>query len=191
MHRIANEQGELRRPFKPEQAADALFGFAQAITQVMDTAFLAQRERVAQRARVSATVDNLATAGPSFKAEFRSVVASAGHPWHVDSDYVHPQYDPTRLYSVDARVNGTEHAQVFIFAIGNDTECQLATITQNRWKDWGEQFRSVGIFPNLDVVSRGALRRFTDVREDHPPYTYGLEDAYRHLPEVLEEALSA
>lgn len=46
MHRVENERGELRRPFKPEQAADALFGFVQAITQVMDTAFLMQQERV-------------------------------------------------------------------------------------------------------------------------------------------------
>ena len=186
MHGVENERGELRKPFKPEHAADALFGFAQAITQVMDTAFLAQRERVAATAGVLANA-----AEPSFKEEFRSVVRSAGRAWHVDSNYVHPRHDPTGLYPVDARVNGVEHAQVLIFALSNDTGCQLATITQNRWREWGEQFHSVGIFPNPDVVSRDVLIRFADVGDEHPPYTYGIEEARRHLPEVLEAVLSA
>ncbi len=191
MHRVENERGELRKLFKPEHAADALFGFAQAITQVMDTAFLAQRARVAQRARATAALELVAdSALPSFRTDFRSIVASAGRRWHVDSNYVHPRHDPTGLYPVDARVNGVERAQVLIFAFSNDTECQLATITQNRWREWGEQFRSVGIFPHPDVVSRDVLTRFTDVGDERPPYTYGLEDAYRYLPEVLESVLA-
>ena len=184
-HRVENEQGVLRRPFKPELAADALFEFAQAITQVMDTSFLATRERAATVADDSVDMEQ------SFKEEFRSVVALAGRPWRVDSNYVHPKHDAARLYPVDARVNGVSHAQALIFAIRNDRECQRATITQDRWRSWGERFQSVGIFPKPDVVSSDVLARFADVGEERPPYTYDIEEARRRLPEVLEEILSA
>ena len=186
-HRVENEQGVLRRPFKPELAADALFEFALAITQVMDTSFLATRERV------SSPTNSLVkrSAGRSFKDEFLSVVVSAGRPWRVDPDYVHLKHDAARLYPVDARVNGARHAQALLFAIGNDLECQRATIIRNRWKDWGEQFQSVGIFSDPNDLSSDVIARFADVGEERPPYTYDLEEARRRLPEVLEEILSA
>lgn len=169
MHRVRNERGELRKPFTPERAGDALFEFTQAITQVMDVSFLSRKERM-----------------PAFKPEFKSVVASAGAGRHVSFGYVHPERDHAGLYAVDARVNGTVNAQAFIFAIGNEAQCEKSTIKALRWMEWGETFSSVGIFRDSANVSHAASERFADTGALR---LFGIEDARERLPKMLRDTL--
>lgn len=171
MHRVRNEQGELRKPFTPERAGDALFEFTQAITRVMDVSFLTRKERT-----------------PALKTEFKSVVASASAGWHTSFNYVHPKHDPSGLYPVDARVNGLADAQALIFAVSNEAQCEKSTIKALRWTEWGEEFRSVGIFRDSAHVSPAAIKRFADTGALR---LFGMADARKSLPKILNELLPA
>lgn len=146
LHRVQENQGELRVAFTPERAGDAFFSFVQAITQVMDVSFLS-RERVRS----------------TFAEDFQSVLDSAGEGRVVERNYFHPQHDSSQLYPVDARINGVSDSQLLVFAIGNDDQCQRATITLYRWESWGEPFGSIGIFRDQTEINRHVLARFSDV----------------------------
>ena len=169
MRRVQNDGGELRKPFTPERAGDALFEFAQAITQVMAASFLSRKERT-----------------PALKPEFKSVVASASAGRHTSFNYVHPKHDPSGLYPVDARVNGLADAQAFIFAIGNEAQCERSTATILRWREWGEIFRSVGVFRDSAPVPAAARERFADTDAQA---LFGLGKAQERLHGILNEML--
>lgn len=144
--RVESRDGELRLPVEPESAGDSFFTFIQAITRISDVTFLS-RERVRS----------------TFAEDFQQVVQKAASGRTVTPSYSHPQHDPEKLYPVDIRVDGSNLGQVLLFGIGNDEQCQRATITLYRWQQWGERFGSVGIFRDQTEINRHALARFTDI----------------------------
>ena len=170
VHRIQDVQGELRVPFTPERAGDALFSLIQAITQVTDVSFLS-RERIRS----------------TFAEDFRSIVDSGRKDRTVEYDYYHPVHDSARRYPVDARINGDGALPVLAFAIGNDIQCQQATITLYRWEHWGEPFDSVGIFRDQTEINRHVLARYSDMGGRQLSST---ETARERFPLVLEEIFS-
>lgn len=169
MRRVRNDGGELRKPFKPERAGDALFEFAQAITQVMAASFLSRKERT-----------------PALKPEFKSVVASASAGRHTSFNYVHLKHVPSGLYPVDARVNGLADAQALIFAIGNEAQCERSAATILRWREWGEEFHAVGVFRDAAPVPAAARARFADTKAQS---LFGIKNAQERLPGILNEML--
>ena len=170
LHRVRENHGELRVAFTPEHAGDALFSFVQAITQVMDVSFLS-RERVRS----------------TFAEDFQSVLDSAGEGRVVERDYFHPQRDPDQLYPVDARINGVADSQILVFAIGNDDQCQRATVTLHRWERWGERFDSIGVFRDQTEINRQVLARFSDIAGRQFP---SIEAARERFPQSVADFLN-
>lgn len=170
LHRVQENQGELRVAFTPERAGDALFSFVQAITQVMDVSFLS-RERVRS----------------TFAEDFQSVLDSAGEGRVVERNYFHPLHDSSQLYPVDARINGISDSQLLVFAIGNDDQCQRATITLYRWESWGEPFGSIGVFRDQTEINRHVLARFSDVAGRQ---FSSIETARERFPQAVADFLN-
>jgi hypothetical protein len=82
---------------------------------------------------------------------------------NITFDYTHPIKDPKGNYPVDARLNGVTSKQILMFAIGNNDQCQTATIVLLQWEKWEERFHSIAVFRDHTEINRQYLARFTDV----------------------------
>jgi hypothetical protein len=145
---VEDHDGELRLSVPDSQFGDALFTFLQAVTRVSDASFLT-------RERVRAT----------FFEDFREVVAQAAGSRALNFRYTHPTHDLRGIYPVDARINGAFSKQLLLFAIGNDSQCQTATITVLNWEKWNERFHAIGLFQDQTQIGRREMAHFSDVAE--------------------------
>jgi hypothetical protein len=148
-YQIKNVDGELVLTIPPGRYGDALFTFVQAITRITDLTFL-------DRATVKST----------FREDFNRLVsekaAEAGIK-NITFGYTHPTRDPQGKYPVDVRLNGVTTKQVLMFGVGNDDQCQTATIILLQWEKWEEQFHSIAIFRDQTEINRPYLARLSDV----------------------------
>lgn len=148
-YQIKNVDGELVLTIPPGRYGDALFTFVQAITRITDLTFL-------DRATVKST----------FREDFNRLVsekATESGIKNITFGYAHPIKDPQGKYPVDVRLNGVTTKQVLMFGVGNDDQCQTATIILLQWEKWEEQFHSIAIFRDQTEISRQYLARFSDV----------------------------
>ncbi len=148
-YQIKNTDGELVLIIPPGRYGDALFTFVQAITRITDMTFL-------DRAIVKST----------FREDFNRLVsekAEAAGIQNITFGYTHPIKDPKGKYPVDVRLNGVTSQQVLMFAVGNDDQCQTATIILLQWEKWEEQFQSIAVFRDQTEINRQYLARFSDV----------------------------
>ncbi len=148
-YQIENKDGELVLTIPAGRYGDALFTFVQAITRITDMTFLDR-----------ATIKN------TFREDFNRLVsekaAEAGIQ-NITFGYTHPVHDPQGKYPVDARLNGVTSQQVLVFAVGNDDQCQTATIVLLQWEKWEEQFHSIAVFRDHTEINRQYLARLSDV----------------------------
>ena len=148
-YQIENMDGELVLSIPQGRYGDALFTFVQAITRITDMTFL-------DRATVKST----------FREDFNRLVSEkAGEAGiqNITFGYTHPAKDPLGKYPVDVRLNGVTSRQVLVFAVGNDDQCQTATIVLLQWEKWEEQFQSIAVFRDQTEINRQYLARFSDV----------------------------
>lgn len=148
-YQIEDRDGELVLAIPAGRYGDALFTFVQAITRITDITFL-DRE----------TVKN------TFREDFNKVVSEKGKEAGIENiafGYAHPVNDPQRMYPVDARLNGVTSQQILVFAVGNDDQCQTATIVLHQWEKWKEQFQSIAVFRDQTEINKYYLARFSDV----------------------------
>jgi hypothetical protein len=148
-YQIENIDGELTLAIPPGRYGDALFTFVQAITRITDLTFL-------DRATVKST----------FREDFNKVVsekAKLAGIQNITFGYTNPVRDPQGKYPVDVRMNGVTSKQVLMFAIGNDDQCQTATIILLQWEKWEEQFHSIAVFRDQTEINRQYLARISDV----------------------------
>jgi len=148
-YQIENMDGELVLSIPQGRYGDALFTFVQAITRITDMTFL-------DRATVKST----------FREDFNRLVSEkAGEAGiqNITFGYAHPAKDPLGKYPVDVRLNGVTSRQVLVFAVGNDDQCQTATIVLLQWEKWEEQFQSIAVFRDQTEINRQYLARFSDV----------------------------
>lgn len=148
-YQIENRDGELVLSIPQGRYGDALFTFVQAITRITDMTFL-------DRATVKST----------FREDFNRLVSEkAGEAGiqNITFGYTHPAKDPQGKYPVDVRLNGVTSRQVLVFAVGNDDQCQTATIVLLQWEKWGEQSHSIAVFRDQTEINRQYLARFSDV----------------------------
>ena len=148
-YQIENRDGELVLTIPLGRYGDALFTFVQAITRITDMTFL-------DRAIVKST----------FREDFNNLVSEKAREagiQNVTFDYIHPIKDPQGKYPVDVRLNGVTSQQVLVFAIGNDDQCQTATIILLQWEKWEEPFHSIAVFRDQTDINRQYLARVSDV----------------------------
>jgi hypothetical protein len=148
-YQLGNRDGELVLTIPPGRYGDALFTFVQAITRITDMTFL-------DRAIVKST----------FHEDFNRLVSEKAREAGIQNitfGYTHPVKDPQGKYPVDVRLNGVTSQQVLMFAVGNDDQCQTATIILLQWEKWEEQFHSIAVFRDHTEINRPYLARLSDV----------------------------
>ena len=148
-YQIENRDGELILTIPAGRYGDALFTFVQAITRITDMTFL-DRETIKS----------------TFREDFNRLVsekASEVGIANITFGYIHPVHDPKGRYPVDVRLNGVTSKQVLMFAVGNDDQCQSATVILLQWERWGEQFHNIIVFRDQTEIHRPYLGRLSDV----------------------------
>jgi hypothetical protein len=148
-YQIENRDGELILPIPAGRYGDALFTFVQAITRITDMTFL-DRETVKS----------------TFREDFNRLVAEKANEAgikNINYGYVHPVHDPKGIYPVDVRLNGVTSKQVLMFGVGNNEQCQSATVILLQWEKWGEEFHSINVYRDLNEINKHYLGRLLDV----------------------------
>jgi hypothetical protein len=171
-YQIENRDGELVLTIPLERFGDALFTFVQAITRITDITFL-------DRATVKST----------FREDFNELVSEKAREAGIHGitfGYAHPVDDPQGKYPVDARLIGVTTQQVLVFAVGNDDQCQTATVVLHQWEKWGEHFHSIAVFRDQTEINRQYLARFSDVLDRQLP---SLDSAKDRLQRVFTDLL--
>lgn len=143
---IEDDDGELRVAVEADQYGDALYSLVQAMLRISDVTFLS-RERVAS----------------AFMEDFRKFLSRILPEDRRTFEWSHPKHDPKQLYSVDCYVNGTQRRPIAIYGLTGDSRVRDATITLHQFESWGLELDSVGIFEDMERISRKPLARFADV----------------------------
>lgn len=172
-YQIEDKNGELILTIPEGRYGDALFTFVQAITRITDISFL-ERELVKD----------------TFREDFNALVANKSKEVgirNVNFGYTHPTFDPQRKYPIDARLNGSPSQQIFVFGIGNNDQCQTATIILYQWEKWQERFQSIAIFRDQTEINKTYLARFSDVAGRQ---LSSLDSAKERLPRYFTELLT-
>ena len=143
---IEDDDGELRADVEDDKYGDALYSMVQAMLRISDVTFLS-RERVAS----------------AFMEDFRGFLSRIIPEERRIFDWSHPKHDPKKLYSVDCYVNGGQRRPVAIYGLTGDSRVRDATITLHQFESWGLDLYSVGIFEDMERISRKPLARFADV----------------------------
>ena len=171
-YQIEDRNGELVLTIPQARYGDALFSFTQAITRITDVTFLS-------REIVKGT----------FQEDFRRLVLEKGDEAGIKDvtfGYTHPKYDVKGRYPVDARINGVTSRQILIFAVGNNDQCQTATIVLHQWEKWQGRFYSIAVFRDYMEISQLYLARLSDVSNKH---LTSLEKAKELFKKELDEQI--
>ncbi|BAS57951.1 cytoplasmic protein [Leptolyngbya boryana NIES-2135] len=142
---VLDREGELIAEVNEEEYGEALYSFIQALLKIADISYLS-RERVQS----------------TFLEDFEEMILEVVPEHRVEFKWYDRQQDEKRLYQVDCHVNHMQRP-LFIYALSNDDRVTNATIAIYKFREWGLDFRPVGIFDNQEIISRKVLSRFTEV----------------------------
>jgi hypothetical protein len=142
---IENRNGELVLPIPGTEYGNALYSFVEALFKVDAVRYLT-RERVHS----------------TFVQDVKNMIAGFSTPQRITYDWREPEKDPAGIYSVDCRVNGTAEP-VFIMALNSEERVSVATISLLKFEQWKLNYKSVGIYDEMEKYSNKVIARFADV----------------------------
>lgn len=166
---IENRNGELILPIPDHQYGDALYTFIQALLKIDDIRYLS-RERVQS----------------TFLQDVKNFLEKTVSPQRITPNWHDPERDRPGNYPADYRVNGTKKP-VLIFAINSEHKADVATISLLKFEQWKLDYKSVGIFDEMEKFNQKTVARFVDACGK--AYS-NLEVAKETLPRFVPELAS-
>jgi hypothetical protein len=168
---VENHNGELILPIPDRQYGDDLYTFLQTLLKIDDIRYLS-RERVQS----------------TFLKDVKSYLEKTASPKRITINWHDAEKDPPGTYPADYRINGTKAKPVFVFAINTEHKADVATISLMKFEQWKLDYRSVGIFDDMEKFSPKTIARFSDACQK----TYSsLEAAKETLPRYVPELVSS
>jgi hypothetical protein len=164
---IENRNGELILPIPGSQYGDALYSFVQALLKIDDIRYLS-------RDRVQSTFLQ------DLKGYLENVVSSQ----RIATNWHDPERDKSSNYPVDYRINGMK-TPVFIFAINSEHKADISTISLLKFEQWQLNYKSVGIFDEMETFSGRTIARFADAcGKTYSNLEVAKESLLRFVPEL-------
>lgn len=147
----------------PEQLAEAVFQFGQALTKVYDLTFLS-------RAHVAST----------FYEDLKATLFSMIDAEDIEADYAPPDTD-RNSYRVDYRLWGRRERPVFLYGVPNRDKARLTTIMLSHFLLHKLSFESVIVFEDQQEIPRFDLARLTNVADTAVASLAAQDDLQRKL----------
>ena len=143
---IEEDAGIFSMQTAPDQIANALFRFGQALTKLYDLTFLS-RERVAS----------------TFYEDLKDLLFAIVDEEDIETDHIHPDVPNGNNYPVDYRLEGKEGTSVFLYGVPNRDKARLTTIMLSHFLLQGISFDSIIVFADQREIPRLDLARLTNV----------------------------
>ena len=143
---IEEDDGVFTVETPPNEIADTIFRFGQALTKIYDLTFLS-RERVAS----------------TFYEDLRTLLFGIVDEDRVETDHIPTEVPNGSNYPVDYRLEGREGSSVFIYGVPNRDKARLTTIMLSHFLLHGLSFESVIVFENQQEIPRLDVARLTNV----------------------------
>ena len=148
----------------PEQLAEAVFQFGQALTKVYDLTFLS-------RAHVAST----------FYEDPKATLFSMIDAEDIEADYAPPDIPDGNSYRVDYRLWGRRERPVFLYGVPNRDKARLTTIMLLHFLLHKLSFESVIVFEDQQEIPRHDLARLTNVADTAVASLDAQDDLQRKL----------
>ncbi len=145
-HGIREDNGVFLVESSPDQLANSIFGFGQALTKIYDLTFLS-RDRVVS----------------TFYEDMKSVLFGIVGEEKIEVDYVPLDVPNANNYPVDYRLAGRDGSSVFIYGVPNRDKARLTTITLSHFLLNNLSFESIIVFENQQEIPRLDVARLTNV----------------------------
>ncbi len=156
---IEEREGVFSVEVAPDQLADALFNFGQALTKVYDLTFLS-------RAHVSSTFYEDLKALLFTMVDADKIEADC----LVDADKIQAHRGLSEIpannnYRVDYRLRGKQDVPVFLYGVPNRDKARLTTIMLSHFLLQRLSFESVIVFEDQQKIPRLDLARLTTIAD--------------------------
>lgn len=145
-HGIKEDEGVFSVEAPPDQLAESLFRFGQALTKIYNLTFLS-RDHVAS----------------TFYEDLKSTLFGMIGEDKLEIDHVPADIPDAVHYPVDYRLEGRDGSSVFIYGVPNKDKARLTTIMLSHFLLHQLSFDSIIVFENQQEIPRLDVARLTNV----------------------------
>ena len=143
---IEEKDGVFMVEARPDNLAETLFRFGQALTKIYDLTFLS-RERAAS----------------AFYGDLKDLLFTVLDENKFEIDYVSPNVPNGSEYPVDYQFAGKDDTPVFLYGVPNRDKARLTTISLSYFLLNDLSFESMIVFEDQQQIPRLDLARLTNV----------------------------